>query len=150
LAVIGGITGGLVVLGAIGTLGFAWTNTRSTLARERADTAELRASLDTLRQELAVAQEAIAEQTDEIEGLTSELAAAGTQIDSLKKKNAQLRKDNADLLAGILGGEALLANKVACLDEVLDAYNQYYYYWEIGQALERALNSQTCIQAGIV
>ena len=67
-----------------------------------------------------------------------------TQAD-LKEARGRIR----DLTVSGAGLLSTLEAKAACLDVVLDAYNQYNYYEDIGMALERALGSQACQRGGV-
>ncbi len=122
-----------------------------------ADRATRRASeIESLQGKLGTANHALEASSTRQEQLRSNLdevhAILKDTKQSLRTAEADLRKARAkigDLGAMSAGLMTTVEAKAACLDVVLDAYNQNYYYEDIGMALERALDSQACQGAGI-
>lgn len=149
---------GLLVV-AVGGLAYE----ANAVAKGRRDRESVRAELATVTADLAAESEKATELEDNLAETERQLSMARGKVerirdsrDTFKAKTRQLERrlaeseERAEALSGLSAEAiALVEAKAACLDVVLDAYNQFVFYEDIGIALERALDSQACARAGI-
>lgn len=142
---------GLLVV-AVGGLAYE----ANAVAKGRRDRESVRAELATVKADLAAEGERVAELERQLSAARGKVERIRDSRDTFKAKTRQLGRrlaeseERAEALSGLSAEAIALAEaKAACLDVVLDAYNQFVFYEDIGIALERALDSQACARAGI-
>ncbi len=116
--------------------------TTSKYEQSQADLRDAKSQLETAANDLQVTR-------DDLNGAHDDLTTTKRKLTKARNRLAvAIRRENNLAKYGATATD-LVQRKADCLNVVLDAYNQYAYYVDIGMALERALNSSTCIAAGI-
>jgi septal ring factor EnvC (AmiA/AmiB activator) len=116
--------------------------TRSDYVRSQSDLSDTNNRLTSTKTELRATQNGL-------NGAQADLAIAKSKLTKTRNRLAAAIRAEGNLASYGVATTDLLQKKADCLNIVLDAYNQYSFYVDVGMALERALHSSTCIAAGI-